>query len=370
MKITIIGAGPVGCYTASLLKHYGIVPLIIEEHKEVGRPVQCAGIVGREVFEDLVLPLSRCSIVNQIDGAIVCFGDDNFSIKKEGVAYVIDREVFDKELAKGLNIEYNTKFLGFEMGNSGYLIRTDRGNFYSDIIIGADGVNSLVRRAAKLSTDIRYYKGVQFRIRTKPKRGNLVEVHFKSLLFSWVIPEGNGVIRVGALLRKRDRDSGNFIEDLEIRGEILEKIGGLIPVGYFDTAKENIALVGDAACQVKPLTGGGIYYGLKSAQILARCIKDGRLASYDRDWKKLFGREIRFGLMARRILEQAGNKTLRVLFNLAKENSDLISKIGDFENHSSVFWGLIKDPKTYKIVASLLKITNLKDWKRRLTVSL
>jgi hypothetical protein len=74
--------------------------------------------------------------------------------------------------------------------------------------------------------------------------------------------------------------------------------------------------------------------------------------------------------MARRTLEQADDKTLGVLFNLAKENSDLISKVGDFENHSSVFWGLIKNPKTYKIVASLLKITSLKDWKRRLTMSL
>jgi flavin-dependent dehydrogenase len=84
MKITVVGAGPVGSYTSLLLKRYGFSPLIIEEHPEVGRPVQCAGIVGRDVFEDLVLPLSRRSIVNQIDGAIVYFGNDNFSIKKEG----------------------------------------------------------------------------------------------------------------------------------------------------------------------------------------------------------------------------------------------------------------------------------------------
>jgi len=348
MKITIVGAGPVGCYTALLLKYYGIDSLIIEEHKEVGKPVQCAGIVGREVFEDLVLPLSKKSIKNQLDGAIIYYDGGNLLVKREGVAYVIDREAFDKELSKGLNIKYNTKFLGFGKRNSSYLTKTNRGNFYSDILIGADGANSQVRKAAQLFINIKYYKGLQFRIRTKSERKNLAEVHFKSPLFSWVIPEGDGIVRVGTLLRKEDHASADFIEDMGIKGEILDKVGGLIPMGYSDTFKENVALIGDAACQVKPLTGGGIYYGLKSAEILARCIKDGRIASYDRNWKRLFGKEIRLGLLARRILEHMSNKTLAVLFNLAKENSDSISKIGDFENHSSIFWGLIKNLRHIK----------------------
>jgi len=346
MKTIIVGAGPVGCYTALLLKHYGIDSLIIEEHKEVGKPVRCAGVVGREVFEDLILPLSKKSIKNQLDGAIIYYNGGNFLIKRERVAYVIDREAFDKELSKGLNIEYNTRFLGFGKRSSSYLIKTNRGNFYSDILIGADGANSRVRKAVWLSSDVEYYKGVQFRIRTESKRRNLAEAHFKSPFFSWVIPEGNGIIRAGTLSRKEDCEHGDFIKDLRIKGEILDKVEGLIPVGYSDTIRENVALVGNAACQVKPLTGGGIYYGLKCAEILARCIKDGKLPSYDRNWKKLFGREIRLGLLVRRILEEMSDKALRILFNMAKENSDLISEIGDFEKHSSIFWGLVKTAKT------------------------
>jgi len=354
MKITIVGAGPVGCYTALLLKHYGIDSLIIEEHKEVGKPVHCAGIVGREVFEDLVVPLSKKSVKNQLDGAIIYYNGGSFLIKREGVAYVIDRETFDKELSKGINIQYNTKFLGFGKRSSSYVIKTNRGNFYSDILIGADGVDSRVRKAARLSADIKYYKGVQLRIKTDSERKNLAEAHFKSPLFSWVIPEGDGVIRVGTLLRREDRESRNFIKDLGIKGEILDKVGGLIPMGHSNTVEENVALVGDAACQVKPLTGGGIYYGLKSAEILAWCIKDGKLASYDRNWKKLFGGEIRFGLLARRILENMSDKNLRILFDLAKENSDLISETGDFENHLSIFWSLVKDPRIMERAITVL----------------
>ena len=48
MEIVIVGAGPTGCYTAQLLKKYGFKTRIIEEHREVGKPVSCAGLVGRQ----------------------------------------------------------------------------------------------------------------------------------------------------------------------------------------------------------------------------------------------------------------------------------------------------------------------------------
>ncbi len=51
MEIVIVGAGPIGCYTAQLLRKSGINSFrIIEKHDEVGRPVRCAGIVGTPVL--------------------------------------------------------------------------------------------------------------------------------------------------------------------------------------------------------------------------------------------------------------------------------------------------------------------------------
>jgi len=75
MEIVIVGAGPVGCYTAQLLKNYGIKTRIIEEHQEVGKPIRCAGLVGRQVFEKILLPFSKSSILNRIDGASFFYGD-------------------------------------------------------------------------------------------------------------------------------------------------------------------------------------------------------------------------------------------------------------------------------------------------------
>jgi flavin-dependent dehydrogenase len=48
--ISIIGAGPVGCYTGYLLAKAGKKVQIFEEHKEIGIPIQCTGIVTKDIF--------------------------------------------------------------------------------------------------------------------------------------------------------------------------------------------------------------------------------------------------------------------------------------------------------------------------------
>jgi len=88
MEIVIVGAGPIGCYTAQLLKKCRINSFrIIEEHDEVGRPVRCAGIVGKPVFEDSLIPLSRDSILNQINGALFFYKGNSFKIERSGVVW-------------------------------------------------------------------------------------------------------------------------------------------------------------------------------------------------------------------------------------------------------------------------------------------
>ncbi|MEE9173415.1 MAG: NAD(P)/FAD-dependent oxidoreductase, partial [Thermoplasmata archaeon] len=72
-------------------------------------------------------------------------------------------------------------------------------------------------------------------------------------------------------------------------------------------------MVGDAAGQVKPTTGGGIYYGLLCAEIAADTLNGAlagndlsaeNLAEYERRWKKKLGRELRVGYWARKLYER------------------------------------------------------------------
>lgn len=352
----IVGAGPMGCYLGQLLKTYGFDPLMLEEHAEVGRPVSCAGIVGKDVFKDSQLPLSKKSILNIIDGAKISYRDSAFLLKRPGVAYIVDRAVFDKELSGDLNIEFNTRFLGAEKSGPGYLLKTSSGEYYADILIGADGPHSKVRTAFEFEGTMRIYTGLQYRIKHEIPDRDRVEVNYIKpfSLFNWIIPEGNGAIRVGTIATNAYQELQKFIKERGIKGEIVEKNAGPIPIGSCQLVKENVALLGDAGCQIKPITAGGIYYGMRSAELLAKAIKNKDLKSYEARWTEQFGQEVRFGIMLRNMTEGLGDDVLQKVFNYVKENASLIERMGDFENHSSILKSLMSNPRTYSTIGAVM----------------
>ena len=356
LKIVIVGGGPVGCYLGQLLKHFGFDPLLLEEHAEIGKPVQCAGIVGRCVFDETRFSLSTKSIQNTIDGAKVFFNGYSFVLNRTKVAYIIDREIFDKELSQNLNIDFNTALQEVHPIKDGYILKTSNGEYYADMVIGADGPNSKVRKSLAFSSDMKLYRGYQYRVKMSPKSQNMVEVHYIKpfSLFTWIIPEGNGIARIGTISNNPFQELNSFMDKFGIQGEIVEKYAGTIPIGKCDLVRGQAALVGDAACQVKPITSGGIYYGMKSAELLADAIKKGDLSLYKQRWIEEFEQEIKVCLLVRYILENMDNSVLGRVFSYLKDNDKLIEKIGDFENHSSILWSLVLNPRTYPTIGSLL----------------
>jgi len=394
MEIVIVGAGPIGCYTAQLLKKCGINSFrIIEEHGEVGRPVRCAGIVGKPVFEDSLIPLSRDSILNQINGTLFFYNGDSFKIERSGVALVIDREKFDKQLSRGLEVECGIRLLEIEEegeGNNGagsgdgsrYRLKTDQGDIWADMVIGADGPRSRVRKFIDekgnnsegsdhgSGGETNFYKGVQYRIKLDNSEdlglkdelfsgeGEMTRVYMREGIpfFVWIIPEGDGIIRLGVIAENGRRELERVIEEEGIKGEIINRLAGIIPIGLCQSVYQKVAVVGDAARQVKPLTGGGIYYGMKAAEILVECIQEGALAEYDQRWKSKFGREIKFGLWARKVYERLNKSEyeLEDIFLLFKENAEFIERAANFENHSLLFREAFKRPKIFAKAGKIL----------------
>ncbi len=368
MEIVIVGAGPIGCYTAQLLKNYKIKTRIIEEHKEVGKPIRCAGLVGRQVFEKTLLPLSESSIINWIDGASFFYGNDKFSIHRKRVAYVIDRERFDKNLSEGLEVECGKRVVEIKEGRTGYILKTNEDEIYADLVIGADGVSSQVRkyinfmwnnnRNNKKRDYVKYYLGMQYRIKLEEDLpcSKITQVYLREGIsfFIWVIPESDNIIRVGVISENARKDLAQFIKGFKIKGKIIGKLAGMIPVGLTKNCYKNVALVGDAAVQVKPLTGGGIFYGLKSAELLAECIRDNILDEYDKRLKRKFGKEFKFTLKARKFYEEINEKELKNIFMLFKKNAGFIEKVANFENHSVIFKEALKNPKIFIEVGKIL----------------
>ena len=96
-KILVVGAGPAGCYFASRTENYDIT--IIEEHPEIGKPVQCAGIVSSEITK--LLKIRKEFLVNTIDKARIYSPNGNYlQLKFKNPNYVIDRHKFDSFLAE------------------------------------------------------------------------------------------------------------------------------------------------------------------------------------------------------------------------------------------------------------------------------
>ncbi len=372
MKIVIAGAGPVGCYTAQLLKKAGYNPVLLEEHSSVGKPVQCAGIVSKSLVSQIQSLILRESAVNQINGFhIISPWVEDFLIKIPGIAFIVDREKFDLSIGKGLDIHLGQLVSFIEKANNCYFVNTKQGERYeADILIGADGPDSVVRkfllanygkRDSTANIKLDYYFGMQYQIQLHDSyemiSDNIIQVFFDNHIpfFIWIIPENEKKLRIGVVSDNSKRILDEFISHKNIKGKIIDIITGKIPMGIIPTYYENIALVGDAACQIKPLTGGGLSYGMQSARILADCIKDKQLEKYDTLWKKQFGREIRFGLKAREIYENLKSKEREKLFHVFKRNAHFIEQVVDFDHHSILFMEALKRPQLLVDAGKLLR---------------
>ena len=353
-KIIIVGAGPIGCYLGQLLRRKGFRPLLVEEHGELGRPVHCAGLVGRKVIDEIKIPFPHSCIINTINGGVVHLDKDSITLRRKEVAYVIDRERFDKALGSNLNIMLSTKCLGIEE-NKKYIIETDKGELEADIVIGADGANSLVRNFVIPDKQISFLKGAQFRIKSEGLQKDLIEVFVKKPYFYWIIPEPDHTIRLGVLSQTPYHDLLEFIKEKKLKGKILEKFGGLVTLTHFSSLnRKKVFLVGDSAAQIKPLSYGGIYMGMKAAEILLDCICNEKFNDYSHLWAKKFGREIDLSLRAREIFQKLTREELKEIFLFAKRKASVIEEKGNFENHSSLFMEFLKNPHLSKEMASIL----------------
>ena len=78
--VIIIGAGPVGGYAARLLCERGLSVLMVEEHNEVGRPFQCAGLVTPSAMDAVK---AYDTVVEDVDGALIHGHQERSSLSAE-----------------------------------------------------------------------------------------------------------------------------------------------------------------------------------------------------------------------------------------------------------------------------------------------
>jgi len=120
------------------------------------------------------------------------------------------------------------------------------------------------------------------------------------------------------------------------------------------TYGDRVMVVGSAAGQVKPTTGGGIYYGLLCADIAANNLQRAlesnnlsakNLSNYEKEWKRKLGRELKVGYWGRKFYELLSDRQIDRIFDIIKSNGidEALLKADDltFDWHGGVVLRLI-----------------------------
>ncbi len=347
--VIIVGAGPIGCKVGELLgKDHKV--LILEKNPEIGKPVQCAGFVSDRIFK--LSGVSKKSIVlnKVIKSKFLSPNGNSMILKSKKPFYVVDREILDKEIAgkaKKNNVEIKTKtvFKSYEKEDNFLNIQTNKGNYKTKLLVGADGPNSTVARVSKLPQPDKIVVGVQETVKGKFD-SNSCELWFGSNIapgfFAWLVPENRKWARIGLATPRKSGDYfEKFIEKrVGKKTQTKDKVSGVIKYGLIkDSVADRTLIAGDAACHVKPFSGGGLIYGLIAARIAADACKKSLneekydysflKENYEEKWKERLRWPILKGFGIRNTFNNLSGWVLDAGFGVGKYLAPLVEELVD-----------------------------------------
>jgi len=349
--VIIVGAGPGGSITAKTCAQAGLEVLLIEKRQEIGDPVRCAEGVGKEGLMQHIQPDSRW-IAAELKGSMI-FAPDGTEIKmseeasSQKAGFNLERKVFDRVLAQqaamaGADVMVKTRATGLLRSNGSIsgikaMYMGEVTEIKADIVIGADGVESKVGRWGGIDTSL---KPVDINTCTQFLVSNIDAGEYNKFYigekyapggYLWLFPKGEhtanvglgilgnkcGTVRPISLLHK-------FMETYMPHGKIIEMVVGGVPVSgpIKQTVANGLILVGDAARQSDPLTGGGIINAMDAGKIAGEvCIKAREkgdysvkiLKEYEDRWRATIGKELSRSLLVKNLLIKVSDEQLNQL---------------------------------------------------------
>lgn len=341
----IVGAGPVGSYTALRLAKLGVKTHVYEEHATVGLPSHCAGHISIRSLKALgYYPLPNGIVENTFNAAnFYSQTGTRFALKlKVPVTLALNRAKFDQYIAQQAEAAGATFHLGtrvrsltLENGFARGVYLQDGTRVPSKITIDTEGISSRLLRQAGLKA--LNPEGLVYAVETEidgvtDVEEHAVEVYMGSSapgFYGWLIPRPDGKAKLGLAT-----DHGNpqtYLQRLitkhpvasrQLKGAKILKtsyhaisLGGPIGRAYAD----GFLAVGDVASQVKPTTGGGVIFGLTCGGIAAEVAKaalergdvSGEVLSlYQKRCNEALNFDVSFMLRLRRFLNSLSDERL------------------------------------------------------------
>lgn len=384
--VVVIGAGPAGGYFAGKVAAAGYEVALVEEHREIGEPIQCGGLVTPRVFDYV-----KCkeTIIGAVHGAEL-YSPSGRKLVIDGhetEAVVVQRAMFDRAIAADAIRKGAHTFLGAqaqaarrEDGSVEVSIDQDGATktLRCKILIGCDGVRSSVAKWFNILRPKKILPGFEVEmtgVRGDPGFVKLFIGHdIAPGFFGWIIPSGD-TARVGLCLGEGNAYA--YLERMLRRPEVQQYtkgaqpilyIAGGIPLGFPKrTYADNVMVVGDAACQAKAVSGGGIFTALTCSDLAAKTAMEALEADdfsarmfhrYHRAWTKSIGKELRKDLAIHDSFSRLTDEHFEELFDIFDSPAmlELIEKRGDIDFPSKVGWALLReDPRLLKYVGKALR---------------
>jgi geranylgeranyl reductase family protein len=317
--VIIVGAGPAGSTLAWRLASQGVKTLLLDaakfpREKVCGDYVEPRGLrilqhMGGLKILEATKPLPITHSSTYVDSERYYIGKIPFYGAHDDLpphGYIVPRDVFDNILLDiagrtGATIHQETYVIGFTVTVSRVEVHAQsRGKkltYRARMIVGADGVNSVVARTAGLLVNDPRHIALSQRVYADGFEDGIGEASFFFdgdffPGYGWMFPMSQGRVNLGVgILKETCQRNGIAVPELfrEFFGRLKRShrrcralkivkppIGGIVKTyggagpNYFDHG----LLIGDAGCFVDPMTGEGITPAMESALLAARVILD------------------------------------------------------------------------------------------------
>ena len=308
----VIGAGTGGCMTAKTVAGKGLEVCLIDRKtgKDVGEKV-CGDAIGKHHFDELKLECPKGEELKRKVTGIKIFSPDMktvFHVKAERFhGFIVDRHLFGQRLLNdaiyaGATFLESTQVLQPIIENDyviGVMVMDQKAGkkfpLHSRVVVDASGFPAVLRKAIPpefgIEKDVENedviicYREIR-ELKGHVNEPDFCEIYLNQSLFlggyAWVFPEDGAKVNVGlgvAMASKFPNPKKQLYEKvlsqpLFARSSMVKGGGGHVPTRRpLDCMTGNgIIIVGDAACQVNPIHGGGMGPSMKGGVLAGETI--------------------------------------------------------------------------------------------------
>ena len=383
----VIGAGPVGSLLAQRLTQGGASVLIIEEHAQIGRPFQCAGLVNPEAMEivglhDTVLTPIWGARIHGPSGEVVSIGSTDTVRTWSVCRKLFDESILESAVDSGADLWLSSSPISAEQDDSEVSIKISTPDGEKTVrcsmLCGADGAHSWVRRRFRMGRPKEMIVGFQIEVSGYVGEEGKLDMYTGSEIapgfFAWAIPSGD-TTRIG-VWSKAELLEGKSPEQLlkalmynsqwSHRFSDCREVGrfcGPVPSGLVKRPlKGRVMLFGDAAGLCKPTTGGGIGPGFKHVETMISDLLrrvEGELTQVQLDsivaekHKSIRKDQGRAKALRDAFLTQMGDEELDQVFSVwsKPEVTELINEVGEIENPIPLGIRMLREVPEFKSLA-------------------